>query len=59
LGAQAHHWRGMSYEAATRPRAARDAYRAARAAWARLPEDSLGTGAPTAEDTADRLAGLG
>ncbi|MYV41479.1 hypothetical protein GT030_22065, partial [Streptomyces sp. SID1328] len=29
LGAQAHHWRGMSYEAATRPRAARDAYRAA------------------------------
>ncbi|MFF9361977.1 SAV_2336 N-terminal domain-related protein [Streptomyces griseoluteus] len=59
LGAQAHHWRGMSYEAATRPRAARDAYRAARAEWARLPEDSLGTGAPTAEDTAGRLAGLG
>ncbi|BDH07839.1 SAV_2336 N-terminal domain-related protein [Streptomyces seoulensis] len=59
LCAQAHHWRGMSYEAASRPRAAREAYRAARAAWARLPEDSLGTGAPTAEDTADRLAGLG
>ncbi|MFF9396023.1 SAV_2336 N-terminal domain-related protein [Streptomyces griseoluteus] len=59
LGAQAHHWRGMSYEAATRPRAAREAYRAARAEWARLPEDSLGTGAPTAEDTAGRLAGLG
>ncbi|MFD8258013.1 SAV_2336 N-terminal domain-related protein [Streptomyces griseoluteus] len=59
LGAQAHHWRGMSYEAASRPRAARDAYRAARAEWARLPEDSLGTGAPTAEDTAGRLAGLG
>ncbi|MFJ6842464.1 SAV_2336 N-terminal domain-related protein [Streptomyces griseoluteus] len=59
LGAQAHHWRGMSYEAATRPRAAREAYRAARAEWARLPEDSLPAGAPTAEDTAGRLAGLG
>ncbi|MFG3047835.1 SAV_2336 N-terminal domain-related protein [Streptomyces sp. NPDC048241] len=59
LCAQAHHWRGMSYEAASRPRAAREAYRAARAEWARLPEDSLGTGAPTAEDTADRLTGLG
>ncbi|MFK4109115.1 SAV_2336 N-terminal domain-related protein [Streptomyces sp. NPDC002176] len=59
LCAQAHHWRGMSYEAASRPRAAREAYRAARAEWARLPEDSLGTGAPTAEDTTDRLAGLG
>ncbi|MEU6813518.1 SAV_2336 N-terminal domain-related protein [Streptomyces sp. NPDC046860] len=59
LCAQAHHWRGMSYEAASRPRAAREAYRAARAEWARLPEGTLGTGAPTAEDTAGRLAGLG
>lgn len=58
LAAQAHHWRGMSYEAAARPRAARDAYRAARAEWARLPDGSLGTGAPTADDTAARLAEL-
>ncbi|MFG2884835.1 SAV_2336 N-terminal domain-related protein [Streptomyces sp. NPDC048297] len=55
LGAQAHHWRGMSYEAAASPRAARDAYRAARAEWSRLPDGSLGTGAPTAADTAARL----
>ncbi|MEU8970339.1 SAV_2336 N-terminal domain-related protein [Streptomyces monashensis] len=58
LGAQAHHWRGMSYEAAARPRAAREAYRAARAEWSRLPDPSLGTGAPTAADTAQRLAEL-
>ncbi|MHC5262552.1 SAV_2336 N-terminal domain-related protein [Streptomyces sp. UC4497] len=58
LGAQAQHWRGMSYEAAARPRAARESYRAARAGWSKLPEDSLGAGAPTAHDTAERLAAL-
>ncbi|MFJ3822318.1 SAV_2336 N-terminal domain-related protein [Streptomyces nodosus] len=58
LGAQAHHWRGMSYEAAARPRAAREAYRAARAEWARLPEDHVGAGEPTARQTAQRLAEL-
>jgi tetratricopeptide (TPR) repeat protein len=58
LGAQAHHWRGMTYEAAARPRAAREAYRAARTEWSRLPEGSLGTGPPTARDTAERLAEL-
>lgn len=58
LAAQAHHWRGMSYEAAGRPRAARDAYRAAQAQWARLPDGSLGTGEPTARQTAQRLAAL-
>ncbi|WP_406006797.1 SAV_2336 family protein [Streptomyces sp. NBC_00637] len=57
-GAQAHHWRGMSYEAATRPRAAREAYRAARAEWARLPEGSLVTDGPTPAETAERLAEL-
>jgi hypothetical protein len=49
----------MSYEAAARPRAAREAYRAARAEWSRLPDDHLGTGEPTAEQTAQRLAELG
>ncbi|MFD9434027.1 SAV_2336 N-terminal domain-related protein [Streptomyces sp. NPDC060002] len=58
LCAQAHHWRGMSYEAAARPRAAREAYRLARAEWSRLPDDHLGTGEPTAEQTARRLAAL-
>lgn len=58
LGAQAHHWRGMSYEAATRPRAAREAYRAARAEWSRLPDGVVGTGEPTARQTAQRLAEL-
>ncbi|MFQ3556881.1 SAV_2336 N-terminal domain-related protein [Streptomyces gramineus] len=59
LGAQAHHWRGMSYEAAARPRAAREAYRAARTEWSRLPDGTLVTDGPTARDTADRLAELG
>ncbi|MCI3243111.1 SAV_2336 N-terminal domain-related protein [Streptomyces spinosisporus] len=58
LGAQAHHWRGMTYEAAARPRAARDAYRAARAEWQRLPDDWVGTGGPTADETARKLAEL-
>ncbi|MEW2049245.1 SAV_2336 N-terminal domain-related protein [Streptomyces sp. NPDC005476] len=57
-GAQAHHWRGMSYEAAARPRAARDAYRAARAEWSRLPEGSLVADGPTPAGTAERLAEL-
>ncbi|MGW2045564.1 SAV_2336 N-terminal domain-related protein [Streptomyces sp. NPDC001858] len=59
LCAQAHHWRGRSYEAAARPRAAREAYRLARAEWSRLPDDHLGAGEPTAEQTARRLAELG
>ena len=59
LRARAQHWRGMSYEAAARPRAAREAYRAARDDWARLPEDALSTGEPTARQTAQRLAELG
>ncbi|GLJ93914.1 hypothetical protein GCM10017589_65320 [Streptomyces poonensis] len=58
LGAQAHHWRGMSYEAAARPRAAREAYRSARAEWSRLPDGTVGTGEPTARQTAQRLAEL-
>ncbi|MFD5284559.1 SAV_2336 N-terminal domain-related protein [Streptomyces rubrogriseus] len=58
LAAQAHHWRGMSFEAAVRPRAAREAYAAARAQWDRLPDDRLATGEPTARQTAQRLADL-
>jgi hypothetical protein len=58
LGAQAHHWRGMSYEAAARPRAAREAYRAARAEWSRRPDGAVSTGEPTAQQTAQRLAEL-
>ncbi|WP_434975752.1 SAV_2336 N-terminal domain-related protein [Streptomyces bluensis] len=58
LGAQAHHWRGMSYEAAARPRAAREAYRSARAEWARLPDDMVSTSEPTARQTAQRLVEL-
>ncbi|MFC9844947.1 SAV_2336 N-terminal domain-related protein [Streptomyces sp. NPDC060223] len=57
-GAQAHHWRGMSYEAAARPRAAREAYRSARAEWSRLPDGAVATGEPTAQQTAQRLAEL-
>ncbi|MGW7257199.1 SAV_2336 N-terminal domain-related protein [Streptomyces sp. NPDC054834] len=58
LRAQAHHWRGRTYEAAARPRAAREAYRTARSEWQRMPEDTVGSGEPTAEDTARRLAEL-
>ncbi|AVH61154.1 hypothetical protein C4B68_13015 [Streptomyces dengpaensis] len=58
LGAQAHHWRGMSYEAAARPRAAREAYRSARAEWSRLPDGAVSTGEPTSRQTAQRLAEL-
>ncbi|MFC4032484.1 SAV_2336 N-terminal domain-related protein [Streptomyces polygonati] len=37
LSARAHHWRGVVYESARRPRAAAEAYRAALAAWRTLP----------------------
>ncbi|MGW2638769.1 SAV_2336 N-terminal domain-related protein [Streptomyces sp. NPDC001348] len=58
LHAQAHHWRGRTYEAAARPRAAREAYRSARAEWQRMPRDGVGTGEPTVEETLRRLAEL-
>ncbi|MFJ3232718.1 SAV_2336 N-terminal domain-related protein [Streptomyces sp. NPDC086787] len=58
LRAQAHHWRGMTYQAATRPRAAREAYQAARTQWQRMPPGAVATREPTAEDTARRLAEL-
>ncbi|MFF4018243.1 SAV_2336 N-terminal domain-related protein [Streptomyces sp. NPDC001843] len=58
LHAQAHHWRGRTYEAAARPRAAREAYRSARAEWQRMPQDGVGTSEPTSEETARRLAEL-
>ncbi|MEB8336249.1 SAV_2336 family protein [Streptomyces endophyticus] len=58
LGAQAHHLRGMTYEAAARPRAAREAYRAARREWSRLPDGNVTRSGPTARQTAERLAEL-
>ncbi|MEU2249088.1 SAV_2336 N-terminal domain-related protein [Streptomyces sp. NPDC019224] len=54
LAATANHWRGMTYERAGRPRAARDAYRAARQEWRKLPDD----GGAAGEATAARLAEL-
>ncbi|THA70343.1 hypothetical protein E6P78_10280 [Streptomyces sp. A0958] len=54
LAATANHWRGMTYERAGRPRAARDAYRAARQEWRKLPDG----GGAAGESTADRLAEL-
>ncbi|MEU1367281.1 SAV_2336 N-terminal domain-related protein [Streptomyces sp. NPDC005803] len=54
LSATANHWRGMTYESAGRPRAARDAYRAARQEWRRLPDG----GGAAGESTAARLAVL-
>ncbi|MGQ4353922.1 SAV_2336 N-terminal domain-related protein [Streptomyces drozdowiczii] len=54
LAATANHWRGMTYERAGRPRAARDAYRAARQEWRKLPDD----GGAAGEATAERLAEL-
>ncbi|MEU1345978.1 SAV_2336 N-terminal domain-related protein [Streptomyces sp. NPDC005795] len=54
LGATANHWRGMTYESAGRPRAARDAYRAARQEWRKLPDG----GGAAGESTAERLAEL-
>ncbi len=50
-GAQGCHWRGMPYEAA-----AREAHRSARTRWCVLPDDRVGTGKPTARQTARRLA---
>ena len=54
LAASAHHWRGVVYEAAQRPRAAREAYRMAQTQWRRLP---AGGGAAEAL-TEERLARL-
>lgn len=54
LGATANHWRGMTYERAGRPRAAREAYRAARLEWRKLPDG----GGAAGERTAERLAEL-
>ncbi|PZT76615.1 MULTISPECIES: SAV_2336 N-terminal domain-related protein [unclassified Streptomyces] len=54
LAATANHWRGMTYERAGRPRAARDAYRAARQEWRKLPDG----GGAAGEATAERLAEL-
>ncbi|MFD0026312.1 SAV_2336 N-terminal domain-related protein [Streptomyces sp. NPDC058382] len=54
LGATANHWRGMTYERAGRPRAAREAYRAARLEWRKLPDG----GGAAGESTAERLAAL-
>lgn len=54
LGATANHWRGMTYERAGRPRAAREAYRAARLEWRKLPDG----GGAAGESTAGRLAEL-
>lgn len=54
LSATANHWRGMTYEKAGRPRAAREAYRAARPQWRKLPDG----GGAAGESTAARLAEL-
>ncbi|MGW2182426.1 SAV_2336 N-terminal domain-related protein [Streptomyces sp. NPDC001732] len=55
LSATANHWRGMTYEKAGRPRAARQAYRAAHREWCKLPDG----GGAAGESTAERLAELG
>ncbi|MFE3639444.1 SAV_2336 N-terminal domain-related protein [Streptomyces sp. NPDC059169] len=54
LRARANHWRGRTYEEAGRPRAAREAYRAAGQDWRRLPDG----GGEEGEATAGRLAEL-
>ncbi|MBP0461195.1 SAV_2336 N-terminal domain-related protein, partial [Streptomyces montanisoli] len=54
LQARAHHGRGRTYEEARRPRAAREAYRAASEQWRKLPEG----GGEEARRTLDRLAEL-
>ncbi|SFX27404.1 SAV_2336 N-terminal domain-related protein [Streptomyces atratus] len=54
LSATANHWRGMTYERAGRPRAAREAYRAAHREWRKLPDG----GGSAGEATAERLAEL-
>lgn len=50
----ANHWRGMTYEKAGRPRAAREAYRAVGLEWRKLPNG----GGAAGESTAERLAEL-
>ncbi|WP_206247848.1 SAV_2336 N-terminal domain-related protein [Actinacidiphila bryophytorum] len=54
LAAQAHHWRGVVYESARRPRAAADAYRSALAGWRQLPDE----GGEAGRRTAERMAAL-
>ncbi|MFB6708174.1 SAV_2336 N-terminal domain-related protein [Streptomyces sp. NPDC056333] len=54
LSAQANHCRGMTYEEAGRPRAAREAYRAAAQEWRTMPDG----GGAAAGTTAARLAEL-
>ncbi|MEW2544847.1 SAV_2336 N-terminal domain-related protein [Streptomyces sp. NPDC047002] len=54
LQARAHEGRGRTYAEAARPRAARDAYRAAREQWRKLP----GGGGEEGQETLDRLAEL-
>ncbi|MFB7846019.1 SAV_2336 N-terminal domain-related protein [Streptomyces sp. NPDC056053] len=54
LQATAHHWRGVTYERAERPRAARAAYWAARQEWRKLPDG----GGAAGESTTERLAEL-
>ncbi|MFI6651706.1 SAV_2336 N-terminal domain-related protein [Streptomyces sp. NPDC050529] len=54
LSATANDWRGKTYESAGRPRAARDAYRAARQEWRKLPDG----GGAAGQSTAGRLAEL-
>ncbi|MFE6663676.1 SAV_2336 N-terminal domain-related protein [Streptomyces sp. NPDC057697] len=53
LSATAHHWRGMTYERAGRPRAAREAYRAAHREWGKLPDGGGAAGGATAERLAE------
>ncbi|MGW7364661.1 SAV_2336 N-terminal domain-related protein [Streptomyces sp. NPDC054841] len=53
LGARANHWRGRTYEEAGRPRAAREAYRAAAREWRKLPDGGGAEGAATAERLAE------
>ncbi|WP_066948169.1 SAV_2336 N-terminal domain-related protein [Streptomyces lushanensis] len=53
LRAEANHWRGMTYERAGRPRAAREAYRAARTEWRKLPDGGGGTAGSTMERLAE------
>ncbi|MES9508473.1 SAV_2336 N-terminal domain-related protein [Streptomyces sp. NPDC000609] len=53
LSATAHHWRGMTYETAGRPRAAREAYRAAHREWSKLPDGGGAAGGATAERLAE------
>ncbi|SFF36468.1 hypothetical protein SAMN05216251_112141 [Actinacidiphila alni] len=58
LSALAHHWRGVVYEFAGRPRAAAEAYRAAQTRWRRLPEPVDAADDEARLRTAERLAAL-